>query len=110
MSTDDSSTHLSRGNPVDGRESALTRRALYYTPPNSFTFSLPKIPIHRFLVERDRALSPEAPTGLTALDLSRELASDTPSTTPLMLMRYARLGPNEPLTAQFKASTEIYYV
>ena len=41
---------------VAGRDTPLTRRAIYYTPPNSFTFSLPRLPVHRFVDEQHGAV------------------------------------------------------
>jgi gentisate 1,2-dioxygenase len=102
-------THLAPGEPVPGRDTPYTRRALYYTPPNSFTFSLPGVPVHRFVAERDRALAGAA-TGVVALDLSQHLATNFPATTPTMLARYVRLAPGDRLTTAFKASGEIWYV
>lgn len=94
--------------PLPGRDSIYTQRARYYTPLNSFTFSLPAVPCRRFTDERDAALAARA-TGWIALDQSRELASDFPLTTPTMLMRYGRIAPGETLTSRFVASTEVYY-
>jgi gentisate 1,2-dioxygenase len=83
---------------------------LYYTPPNSFTFSLPRVPAHRFVAERESALTFHAPTGLIPLDLSAQLQTGFPATTPMMLMRYARLEPGAALATDLLASGEIWYV
>lgn len=95
--------------PVSGRDSIYTQRARYYTPLNSFAFSLPAVPCRRFTDERDAALAAPG-TGWIALDLARELASDFPLTTPTMLMRYGRIAAGETLSSRFAASTEVYYV
>jgi gentisate 1,2-dioxygenase len=90
-------------------ESLYTRRALYYTPTNSFSFKLPAVPRHLFVTERDRAFDPTTPTGLVPLDLSAALELDYPATTPNLLARYAVLRAGETLTCRLKASGEVYY-
>jgi gentisate 1,2-dioxygenase len=106
---DGKQTHIAPGQSVPSRDTPHTRAALYYTPPNSFTFSLPRVPCHRFVAERGRAVGAGG-TSLIPLDLSQQLDLDTPATTPLMLMRYARIAAGGTLTTTFKASGEIYYV
>lgn len=86
------------------------RRALYYAPPNSFAFTRPAIPVHRFVAERDRAFASDAGTGLIALDLSGTLGTSFPCTTPLMLMRYAVIKAGDALATTFTSSGEFCYV
>jgi gentisate 1,2-dioxygenase len=89
---------------------AFSKRARYYAPPNSFAFERPPVPVHRFVAERDRAFDPNAPTGFVALDLSRSLGVDFPCSSPLLLLRYARIRPGERLASRFNASAECCYV
>ena len=93
---------------VDG-QSTYSDRARYLTNENGFAFSWPAVPIRQFLDERDRAFDPAAPTGLIALDISSDLSTDYPATTPTLLCRYVKLRANESLRSAFVASGEIYY-
>ena len=95
---------------LEDASTAYSRRARYHSSENNFEFSWPAVPVHQFVVERDRALDPAAPTGLIALDLGRELGVAYPATTPTLLMRYARIRPGEVLTSAFQASGTVYYV
>ncbi|HEX4985324.1 MAG TPA: cupin domain-containing protein [Burkholderiales bacterium] len=90
-------------------ESSFTGRARYLTNENGFAFSWPAVPIRQFLEERDRAFGAATPTGLIALDISAELCTAYPATTPTMLCRYVKLRANETLRTAFAASGEIYY-
>ena len=101
--------YLSAG-VTSASESAYAARALYYAPPNSFAFTRPAIPVHRFVAERDRAFATDAPTGLIALDLSETLGTPFPCTTPLMLLRYGVIKAGDELTTALTSSGEFGYV
>ena len=85
-------------------------RARYLTNENGFAFSWPAVPVHQFLAERDRALDAGTPTGLIALDISTDLSTRYPATTPTLLCRYVKLRAAEQWRTAFVASGEIYYV
>jgi gentisate 1,2-dioxygenase len=55
-------------------------------------------------------LSPATPTGFVVCDLSKQLACDFPATTPLVLIRYARIRAGESLVTDFSASGVFCYV
>lgn len=86
-----------------------TRRAQYWTPANSFADKLPEVRPHIFLAERDRAFDPATGTAEILLDLSGELATSYPATTPNMLARYARIADGERLSLTVRASGEAWY-
>jgi gentisate 1,2-dioxygenase len=92
------------------QETPYTRRARYLTDENGFAFSWPAVPVRQFLAERDRAYSPESPTGLIALDISADLCTTYPATTPTLLCRYLKIHAREQLRTAFAASGEIFYV
>lgn len=85
-------------------------RGRFFNTGNAFNVQLPPVPDHLFTVEPIAALSPDAPTGLTACDLSEQLACPFPATTPLVLARYARIRASESLDTAFAASGIICYV
>jgi gentisate 1,2-dioxygenase len=85
-------------------------RGRFFNTGNAFNVQLPPVPDHLFTAEPVAALDPDAPTGLIACDLSKELACGFPATTPLVLARYARIRSGETLTAAFAASGIICYV
>lgn len=91
-------------------ESHYAGRARYLTNENGFAFSWPAVPVRQFLEERDRAFAASSPTGLVALDISADLCTKYPATTPTLLCRYVRLRGTEQLRTAFAASGEIYYV
>jgi gentisate 1,2-dioxygenase len=93
-----------------GAPSPYTENARYLTSLDGFNIKRPAIPAHVFRAERDRALSPGAPTGLVPLDLSATLGLDYPATTPFILSRYARIRAGDTLTTTFRASTELCHV
>jgi len=84
--------------------------ALYVTPEGAFDRGLPAIPAHRFDAERERALDPETPTGIIALDLSAALNIDWPATTPELLAHYLVIRPGERLSHRFQATGEMHFV
>jgi gentisate 1,2-dioxygenase len=85
-------------------------RARYHTSENPFTFRLPAVPIRQFLAERDRAFDPATPTGAVALDLSAELGTAYPATTPTLLARYLELRAGEELRTAHVCGGEVCYV
>ena len=91
-------------------DTPYTRRARYFDSSNAFALKYPPVPCHQFVAERDLAFDPASATGLIPLDLSAELGTAFPATTPLMLTRYARIRAGERLSTRFKASGELYYV
>jgi gentisate 1,2-dioxygenase len=90
--------------------SPYTANARYLTSLDGFDIKRPPVPAHLFRAERDRALAPEAPTGLVPLDLSGVLGVPYPATTPFILSHYARIRAGDTLATAFRASTELYHV
>jgi hypothetical protein len=88
---------------VDG-ETPYARRARYLVNENGFAFSWPAVPIHQFLAERDRAFDATSPSGLIALDISANLCTKYPATTPTLLCRYVNIRAAEQLRTTFAAS------
>ena len=68
------------------------------------------MPDHIFTAAPLRALDPAAPTGFIACDLSGVLGCAFPATTPLVLVRYARIRARESLDSDFAASGMFCYV
>ncbi|MEK9662640.1 MAG: hypothetical protein VW644_13075 [Alphaproteobacteria bacterium] len=68
---------------TQARAERYAARAQYYRPANTFIVKRPAVPCHRF---------------------------DAPATTPLILVRYAKVAPNATLTGSFVSSGEQYYV
>jgi gentisate 1,2-dioxygenase len=91
-------------------ETAAQRTARYFNTGNAFNIKLPPVPDHVFTAEPQRALDPDTPTGLIDCDLSRQLETSVPATTPLSLVRYARIGAGEELSTNFAASGVVVYV
>src|SRR4029450_10185448 len=91
-------------------ETPYTQRARYYSSLDGFNIQKPKVPAHIFRAERGQAFDPDAPSGLVACDLSRELAIGFPATAPLVLARYARIHAGERRATRFAASGALYYV
>src|SRR4029450_9668804 len=106
-------------------ETPYTQRARYYSSLDGFNIQKPKVPAHIFRAERGQAFDPDAPSGLVACDLSRELAIGSPAAAPppprelaigfpapapLVLARYARIHAGERLATRFAASGALYYV
>lgn len=85
-------------------------RGRFFNTGNGFNVQLPPVPDRIFVDEPARALDPANPTGLIACDISAELASTFPATTPLVLARYARIRAGESLVTDFAASGVIAYV
>lgn len=101
---------------MDGPASARDRadqyaaRAHYYRPANIFIVKRPAVPCHRFDAEAERALSPDGSSEWIACDVGAGMGFNWPATTPLILVRYAKVRPGETLTGAFAASGEQYYV
>ena len=89
---------------------AAQARALYFNTGNAFNQKLAEVPDQSFTDEPARALNPDNPTGLIACDRSQELGTAYPATTPLVLVRYARIRAGESLQAEFVASGVVVYV
>jgi gentisate 1,2-dioxygenase len=89
---------------------SFASRARYLTNENGFAFSWPAVPVRQFLAERDRAFDAGSATGLIALDISADLSTKYPATTPTLLCRYVKIRASEQLRTAFAASGEIYYV
>ena len=85
-------------------------RAVYLTPDNGFHTTLPDVPPHVFLAERDRAFDPATGTAFVDLDLSAALKTAYPATTPLLLARYARVEAGRTLSLSARTSGEAWYV
>jgi gentisate 1,2-dioxygenase len=71
---------------------------------------MPPVPDRNFIDEPARALDPNTPTGLIACDRSAQLGCTYPATTPLVLVRYARVRAGESLSTEFATSGVIGYV
>jgi gentisate 1,2-dioxygenase len=85
-------------------------RALYYNTGNAFNQKLAEVPDQSFVDEPARALNPASPTGLINCDRSQDLGTPYPATTPLVLVRYARIRAGESLRGEFVASGVVVYV
>lgn len=84
--------------------------ARYFNTGNAFDVRLPPVPDHTFVIEPALAFQPDTPTCLIDCDLSAELAIPVPATTPLSLVRYAKVKAGETLHTNFAASGVIVYV
>lgn len=99
--------------PAQRAESPATAaqaRALYFNTGNAFNQKQTKVPDQSFIDEPARALHPDTPTGLIACDRSKELGTAYAATTPLVLVRYARIRAGESLRTDFVASGVAVYV
>jgi gentisate 1,2-dioxygenase len=85
-------------------------RGRFFNTGNGFNVQLPPVPDRIFTREPAVARDPTTPTGLIACDISADLASRFPATTPLILARYARIRCGEQLATDFVASGVIAYV
>src|SRR5687767_12752255 len=92
------------GEPARRADTPYTRRARYFDSGNAFALKYPPVPCHQFLAERDRALDAATGTAVIPLDLSAQLGTDFPATTPLILTRYLRIRAGDELTTRLKAS------
>ncbi len=77
-------------------------RGRFFNTGNGFDVKLPPVPDHIFTDEPALALDPATPTGLIPCDLSKVLACGFPATTPLILIRYAKIKANEALADGFQ--------
>ena len=87
-----------------------TSRAVYLTPSNGFGNQLPKVPSHIFVAERDQAFNPATGTAIINLDLSDELKTAYPATTPNLLARYVRVKAGETQCLNLTTAGEVYYL
>ena len=76
-------------------KSKAESRALYFNTGNAFNLQLPPVPDESFTAEPAKALDRDTPTSLIACDRSKGLGCDFPATTPLILVRYARIRAGE---------------
>ena len=90
--------------------SAAQARAVYFNTGNAFNQKQTEVPDQSFIDEPARALHPDSPTGLIDCDRSQELGTAYPATTPLVLVRYARIRAGESLRTDFVASGVVVYV
>jgi len=93
-------------NPAD----AAAGRARFFNSGNAFNIKLPPVPTRLFTDEPLQAEAEDTPTGLIACDQSDVIGGGTPSTTPLLLARYARIRAGETLSTDFIATGAIWYV
>jgi gentisate 1,2-dioxygenase len=98
------------GERAQSADTPYQRRARYFDSSNAFALKYPPVPCHQFLAERDRALDPATGTAVIPLDLSAQLGTEFPATTPLILTRYLRIRAGDSLATRLKASGELYYV
>ncbi len=85
-------------------------RARFFNTGNAFDVRLPEVPDHVFTEEPTRALDPATPTGLIPCDLSGEMHSTFPATSPLVMARYGRVHAGESLETDLRSSGVIVYV
>ena len=85
-------------------------RARFFNTGNGFDVQLPEVPDHVFTEEPRRAFDPATPTGLIPCDLSVEMQSAFPATSPLVMARYARIRAGETLSTSFNSSGVIVHV
>lgn len=91
-------------------KSIAESRARYFNTGNAFNQVKSPVPARIFTDQPARALAPESPTGLFLCDTSSELGCAFIATTPLLLVRYARVLAGESLSAEFVATGVIIYV
>ncbi len=99
--------------PAQAPRSPITpaqARGRFFNTGNAFNVQLPPVPDHIFTDEPRRALDPATPTGFVPCDISDLLDCAFPATTPLVLIRYARIRAGETLDANFAASGVFCYV
>jgi gentisate 1,2-dioxygenase len=92
------------------RPEPAAARAVFYAPEVAFDRPIPKVPPAVFSAQRAAAFAADAVTGMIACDLSAELGSPWPATTPTMLARYIVVRTGETLNHQLGSSGEVYYV
>jgi gentisate 1,2-dioxygenase len=89
---------------------AWTDRARYFNSGNAFALKLSAVPSVQFSAERDAAFADTAPTGLIDMDLSAELHTNYPATTPFVLSRYVCVRAGESLPLQLRASGQLMVI
>jgi gentisate 1,2-dioxygenase len=95
---------------TQARAERYAARAQYYRPANIFIVKRPAVPCHRFDAECEQALATDGESAWIACDVGTQMGFDWPATTPLILVRYAKVAPNATLTGSFVSSGEQYYV
>ena len=91
-------------------QGAYESRARFISVEEGFNIKRPELTPASFDAERDRALSPDTPTGFILLDKSEVLGTAFPATSPLLLAKFLRLRDGDKLKVRLAASGEIYYV
>jgi len=95
--------------PTDPKSPAEAR-GRYFNSGNAFNIILDPVPDLVFSDEPVAALADGTETGFIACDISTDLGSTTPATTPLILTRYARINAGDTLAADFNAAGSIWFV
>jgi gentisate 1,2-dioxygenase len=85
-------------------------RARFFNATSAVSPPLKDVPVALFTEEPALAFHPTTPTGLIACDLSMEMDTAIPTTSPLMLAQYARINPSDSLSTDFAASGSLWYV
>jgi gentisate 1,2-dioxygenase len=89
---------------------SISDRARFVSVEDGFNIKRPALTPRAFDDERGRALDPSSQSGFVLCDMSDALLTPYPATTPLLLAKFLRLRASEEITAQLRASGEIYYV
>jgi len=92
------------------RPDPAAERAIFYAPEVAFDRPVPKVPPVAFWKERERAFAADAVTGAIACNLSDQLGSQWPATTPTMLARYVVVRAGDTLGHQYRSSGEVFHV
>ena len=95
---------------ADSPATAAQARAVYFNTGNAFNQKQTEVPDQSFIDEPARALNPDTPTGMIVCDRSQELGTAYAATTPLVLVRYARIRAGELLSTAFVTSGVVVYV
>jgi hypothetical protein len=85
-------------------------RARFVSVEDGFNIKRPALAPRAVDDERGRALDPSSQSGFGLCDMSDVLLTPYPATTPPLLAKFLRLRAGEEITAQLRASGEIYYV
>ncbi|MEM7404357.1 MAG: hypothetical protein AAF458_03645 [Pseudomonadota bacterium] len=91
-------------------ETSPASRAALHNPQNFFGLKLSAVPRHQFAAECRHAFANDTPTSEILLDISADLGTPYPATTPLLLARYLRIRPDEEMVVNRWTSGEVLYV
>ncbi|MGE0311842.1 MAG: cupin domain-containing protein [Lautropia sp.] len=97
---------IERGHRPANAQGDWQTRARYFNSGNAFAMTLSPVPSVQFTAERDKAFDASTPTGLIDMDLSAELQTPFPATTPFVLSRYMRIRAGESLALNLRASAQ----